>query len=254
MVDETLKIRDRLRASELRAKSEGDFLPREKKDPSFSISAMFKWATREMTAEAKAKEEAEMEAGKRYRLGKDDELGPADLALFDLWDQPAGEGGLAEVLRKSAELEKIAIADRKAKKSKCPPIKKAEEAEPAAKPPEKPGEMPKTASAAPMPETAKCPPIKKAGEAEPAVEAPEKPGEMAKTASAAAKPETTKCPPIENTEEAEPAAPPPEKSGEMLKPASAAPKPETAKCPPIRKTKEAEPAAPPAPAARRGTE
>jgi hypothetical protein len=42
---------------------------------------------------------------------------------------------LEEVLRKSAELEKIAIADCKAKMSKCPPIEKTEEAEPAAPPP-----------------------------------------------------------------------------------------------------------------------
>jgi hypothetical protein len=119
-------------------------------------------------AEAKAKEEAEVEAGKKYRLGKDDELGPADLALFDFWDQPAGEGGLEEVLRKSAEPKKIAIADRKAKMSKCPPIEKTEEAEPAAEPPEKPGEMLKTASAVPKLETAKCPPIEKTEEAEPA--------------------------------------------------------------------------------------
>ncbi|MDR1520907.1 MAG: hypothetical protein LBU23_12325, partial [Planctomycetota bacterium] len=50
------------------------------------------------------------------------------------WSQPAGEGGFEEVLRKSAELEKIAMAERKAKKSKCPPIGKTEEAEPVAKP------------------------------------------------------------------------------------------------------------------------
>ncbi|MDR1519214.1 MAG: hypothetical protein LBU23_03595 [Planctomycetota bacterium] len=206
MEDESLKIRDRLRAAEPLAKSEGDFLPREENHPTYSVSAMFEWATREKDAETKAKEDAEVAVGKRYRLGKDDELGPADQALFDLWDQPTGEGGLEEVLRKSAELEKIAMADRKAKKSKCPPIGNTEEAEPAAPPPEKPGEMPKPANAAPKPETAKCPPIKKTGEAEPAAEAPEKPGETAKTASAAPMPETTKCPPIGKTGEAEPAA------------------------------------------------
>ncbi|MDR1519332.1 MAG: terminase small subunit, partial [Planctomycetota bacterium] len=57
--DETFKIRERLRASELLAKSEGDFLPKPKNDPSFGMPAMFEWATREMTAEAKAKEDAE---------------------------------------------------------------------------------------------------------------------------------------------------------------------------------------------------
>jgi hypothetical protein len=72
------------------------------------------------------------------------------------------------VLRKSAELEKIAMAEHKAKKSKCPPIGNTEEAEPAAEAPEKPGEMPKPASAAPKPETTKCPPIGNTEEAEPA--------------------------------------------------------------------------------------
>ncbi|MDR1521152.1 MAG: hypothetical protein LBU23_13570, partial [Planctomycetota bacterium] len=73
-----------------------------------------------------------------------------------------------EVLRKSAELEKIAMAERKAKKSKCPPIGNTEEAEPAAEALEKPGETAKPANAAPKPETRKCPPIGNTEEAEPA--------------------------------------------------------------------------------------
>ncbi|MDR1519434.1 MAG: hypothetical protein LBU23_04725, partial [Planctomycetota bacterium] len=81
------------------------FLPKPKNDPSFGIPAMFEWATREMTAEAKAKEDAEVAAGRKFRLWAGDELTPAEKALFDLWEQPSGEGGLEEVLRKSAELK-----------------------------------------------------------------------------------------------------------------------------------------------------
>ncbi|MDR1519845.1 MAG: hypothetical protein LBU23_06850, partial [Planctomycetota bacterium] len=119
-------------------------------------------------AEEKAREAAGTEEGERFRLGAYGERTPAEEAIFDLWNQPSGEGGLEEVLRKSAELKEIAIAERKVKMAKCPPIKKTEEAEAAVEAPEKPGEMPKTAAAAAKPETAKCPPIKKTEEAEPA--------------------------------------------------------------------------------------
>ncbi|MDR1519226.1 MAG: hypothetical protein LBU23_03655 [Planctomycetota bacterium] len=74
----------------------------------------------------------------------------------------------------------MADATSKAKTMKCPPIRKTEEAEPAAKPPEKPGEMAKTVAAAAKPETAKCPPIEKTEEAEsavkPAARRPKPPG------------------------------------------------------------------------------
>ncbi|MDR1520606.1 MAG: hypothetical protein LBU23_10795, partial [Planctomycetota bacterium] len=113
-------------------------------------------------------EAAGTEEGERFRLGAYGERTPAEEAIFDLWEQPSGEGGLDEVLRKAAELEKIAIAERKAKMAKCPPIEKTEEAEAAAEAPEKQMEMPKTEEAAPKPETAKCPPIGKTEEAEPA--------------------------------------------------------------------------------------
>jgi hypothetical protein len=146
---------------------------------------MFEWGIQKGEAEDKAREAAGME--ERFRLGAGGELTPAEKALFDLWEQPSGEGGLEEVLRKAAELKEIAIAERKAKMAKCPPIKKAEAVEPAAESAGPPASA--AGPDAPQPETAKCPPIEKAP-------------------AAAPKPETSKCPPIKKAGEAEPAASP----------------------------------------------
>ncbi|MDR1520833.1 MAG: hypothetical protein LBU23_11945 [Planctomycetota bacterium] len=106
MEDESLDIRDRLRASELLARSEGDFPTRAKNEGSIGISAILEWASRKRAAEAAlAAEDAIAAKAKEKEAAGTEEgvegFGMAGLSQVGRWNQPAEETKLPQPLEKS---------------------------------------------------------------------------------------------------------------------------------------------------------